>query len=106
MCSFQTSGRTRGSISTQSISLQRHRTESVTVANRIRSDSNRTQSVHQEPAGEAEFLNHAVEPRARTAQLPPVMVSWASHVRNARLWIKADPPVEKNRPASAMFSCI
>ncbi|KIX03965.1 uncharacterized protein Z518_07518 [Rhinocladiella mackenziei CBS 650.93] len=65
--------RARGSISTQSISLLRQRTESASVINRFRSDSNRTGSVQQDAVDESEFLNHAVEPRARTAQLPPVM---------------------------------
>ncbi|KIX96167.1 uncharacterized protein Z520_07945 [Fonsecaea multimorphosa CBS 102226] len=66
--------RTRGSISAQSISLLRQRTESTSIVNRIRSDSNRTGSfVQPDTVDESEFLNHAVEPRARTAQLPPVM---------------------------------
>ncbi|KAJ4551207.1 hypothetical protein HRR88_008087 [Exophiala dermatitidis] len=66
--------RTRGSISTQSVSLLRQRTESNSVINRIRSDSNRTGSfVQQDIVDESEFINHPVEPRARTAQLPPVM---------------------------------
>jgi catabolite repression protein CreC len=46
------------------------------VVNRIRSDSNRTQSVQQsELAEDAEFINHAIESQGRVAQLPPVMVS-------------------------------
>ncbi|OAP55266.1 hypothetical protein AYL99_10239 [Fonsecaea erecta] len=66
--------RTRGSISAQSPSLLRQRTESTSIVNRIRSDSNRTGSfVQTDTVDESEFLNHAVEPRARTAQLPPVM---------------------------------
>ncbi|KIV91857.1 hypothetical protein PV10_06349 [Exophiala mesophila] len=67
--------RTRGSISAQSVSLQRQRTESTSVVNRIRSDSNRTgvQSIQAEIIDESEFINHPVESRARTAQLPPVM---------------------------------
>jgi hypothetical protein len=58
------------------VSLIRQRTESVSVINRVRSDSNRTgtQSSH-EAVDESEFMNHPVEARARTAQLPPVMVS-------------------------------
>lgn len=58
------------------MSLQRQRTESTSVVNRIRSDSNRTgvQSIQAEIIDESEFLNHPVESRARTAQLPPVMV--------------------------------
>ena len=67
-------GRTRGSVSAQSVSLARHRTESASVVNRLRSDSGRSQSVKQpEYDGDAEFINHAVEPQARTAQLPPVL---------------------------------
>ncbi|EXJ91188.1 hypothetical protein A1O1_04297 [Capronia coronata CBS 617.96] len=65
--------RTRGSISQQSGSLLRQRTESASVINRIRSDSNRTGSIQQDIVDESEFINHPVEPRARTAQLPPVM---------------------------------
>jgi hypothetical protein len=71
----QAVGRTRGSISAQSISLLRHRTESASVINRIRSDSNRTQSMMQtELADDAEFINHAIESQGTVAQLPPVMV--------------------------------
>lgn len=67
--------RTRGSVSGQSISLARHRTESASVHNRLRSESNRSQSLNHEGAEEEEpeFINHSVEPRSRTAQLPPVM---------------------------------
>lgn len=64
----------RGSVSGQSISLVRHRTESASVINRIRSDSNRSQNTkQQDPSEELEFVNHALEARSRTAQLPPVM---------------------------------
>jgi len=63
--------RARGSIS-GSVSLARHRTESASV-NRLRSESNRTDPMQQEHEEEPEFINHPVEPRARTAQLPPVM---------------------------------
>lgn len=67
-------GRTRGSISALPFSLIRHRTESASIINRIRSDSNRSQSVKQPEYDEdAEFINHFVEPRSRTAQLPPVL---------------------------------
>merc|ERR1712000_190050 len=65
--------RPRGSISAQSVSLLRQRTESTSMVNRVRSDSNRTGSFKEDIVDESEFLNHAVEPRARTAQLPPVM---------------------------------
>lgn len=47
------------------------------MVNRVRSDSNRTGSFKEDIVDESEFLNHAVEPRARTAQLPPVMVCWS-----------------------------
>ncbi|RMZ86352.1 hypothetical protein DV736_g6422, partial [Chaetothyriales sp. CBS 134916] len=68
-------GRTRGSVSAQSASLMRHRTESASIINRIRSDSNRSQSFKQPELDEdAEFINHNVEPQSRTAQLPPIMV--------------------------------
>ncbi|ERF75511.1 catabolite repression protein creC [Endocarpon pusillum Z07020] len=62
--------RQRGSISAQSISLQRQRTGSVVTLPRLRSDSNRL--FYGDPASD-EVLYHPVEPRARTAQLPPVM---------------------------------
>lgn len=70
--------RTRGSISGQSLSLARHRAESAGVQNRPRSETNRSQSLHQQEEEEEEeeepvFINHPVEPRSRTAQLPPVM---------------------------------
>ncbi|KKZ60223.1 catabolite repression protein creC [[Emmonsia] crescens] len=49
----------------------RHRTDTLS-SNRVRSDSNRTDS---KPAEEKEDMPtfHPVEPRARTAQLPPIM---------------------------------
>ncbi|KAK5078466.1 hypothetical protein LTR64_003121 [Lithohypha guttulata] len=69
-----TLARARGSVSGQSFSLNRHRTESASV-NRMRSNSSRSQGNQQEDdEAEADFLNHPIEPRARTAQLPPVMV--------------------------------
>jgi catabolite repression protein CreC len=67
--------RQRGSISAQSMSLQRQRTGSVTTIPRLHSDSNRL--YYGEP-GSDEVQYHSVEARARTAQLPPVMVSRAS----------------------------
>ncbi|KAK5945957.1 hypothetical protein PMZ80_000096 [Knufia obscura] len=63
--------RARGSVS-GSVSLARHRTESAS-ANRLRSESNRS-GPPQEEEEEPEFINHPIEPRARTAKLPPVMV--------------------------------
>ena len=92
----QVAARTRGSISAQSISLLRQRTESTSVVNRIRSDSNRTGSfVQTETVDESEFLDHAVEPRARTALLPPVMVCaghmvWKNYA--VHLLIRDDSP--------------
>lgn len=73
---IQVTARPRGSISVQSVSLLRQRTESTSVVNRIRSDSNRTGSFKEDIVDESEFLNHAVDARARTAVLPPVMVRW------------------------------
>jgi len=67
--------RQRGSVSAQSISLQKQRTGSVVTIPRLRSDSNR---LFYGEADSDEVLYHPVEPRARTAQLPPVMVSRAS----------------------------
>lgn len=70
----QAATRTRGSISTQSVSLSKTRTDSIGIVNRGRSDSSRAQSIHATELGQdAEFLNHLVEPRSRTALLPPVM---------------------------------
>ena len=67
-----TAGKIRGSVSS---TLQRHRTES-TATNRLRSDSSRTQQYVPEMNGDEDIgISHPVEPRARTAQLPPVMVS-------------------------------
>ncbi|KIV83238.1 hypothetical protein PV11_05284 [Exophiala sideris] len=66
-------GRPRGSVSAQSVSLLRQRTESASVINRVRSDSQRTGSIQVDVVDESEFLSHGVEPRARTALLPPVM---------------------------------
>ena len=65
--------RSRGSISAQSVSLTRPRNASSIAVNRLRSDS-ATQSDQEELNDDAEFLSHPVEPRARTSQLPPVMV--------------------------------
>lgn len=66
--------RTRGSVS--GASLGRHRTESASV-NRFRSNSTKSQLTQQQIDAEEEepgFINHAIEARARTAQLPPVLV--------------------------------
>jgi catabolite repression protein CreC len=64
---LQISARQRGSVSSH-MPLHRHRTESQST-NRLRSNSNQTPD-----EDESDVVNHPVEPRARTAQLPPVMV--------------------------------
>ena len=68
--------RARGSVSG---SLSRHRTESASL-NRLRSGSNKSQPQTQtqpdaedDDEDEPEFINHPIEPRSRTALLPPVM---------------------------------
>ena len=50
------------------------------MINRVRSDSNRTGSIQVDVVDESEFLSHGVEPKARTALLPPVMV-WLFNLR-------------------------
>ena len=82
----QASARSRGSISAQSMSLQRHRTGSVTTENRLRSDSNKTQSQTQDTESMGNLISHTIEPRAQTAQLPPVMVSGSSHVPSRKTY--------------------
>lgn len=78
--------RQRGSISAPSISLQRHQTGSVATLPRLRSDSNRLCNGE---AGRNEVFYHPVEPRARTAQLPPVMVGRASALPSEHaLWYR------------------
>ena len=81
----QGAGRVRGSVSS-TLPLQRHRTES-TVNSRLRSDSSRTQTyvgpdgattngeykTNNQEEEEEGAMQHPVEPRARTAQLPPVL---------------------------------
>ena len=80
---LQASARSRGSISAQSISLQRHRTGSTTTANRLRSDSNKTQNQVQDTDNMDDLIHHTIEPRARTSQLPPVMVSCGENAKMA-----------------------
>lgn len=61
--------RQRGSITSATLKMQRSRTDGSTT--RLRSNSNlSTGSLLDE-----EEVVHPVEPRARTAMLPPVMVS-------------------------------
>jgi hypothetical protein len=76
----QASVRHRNSITSSNLKMQRTRTDST--ANRLRSNSNLTSASQLEE----EEVVHAVEPRARTAMLPPVLVSatadWvANHIR-------------------------
>jgi hypothetical protein len=61
--------RQRGSVASATLKVQRSRTEGSTT--RLRSNSNLTTG----SVVEDEEVVHAVEPRARTAMLPPVMVS-------------------------------
>ena len=63
--------RQRGSVSVASISLHRNRTGSIITIPRARSDSNRLF----DGVDNDQVVYHPVEPRARVAQLPPVMVS-------------------------------
>jgi len=65
---LQSSARQRSSIIAGTHHLSRPRTDST--SNRVRSDSNRSEST--EDAGE-ETICHPVEPRAMTALLPPIM---------------------------------
>jgi WD40 repeat protein len=66
---FQASVRQRNSIASSNLKMQRTRTDST--ANRVRSNSNLTSG----SLLDDEEVVHAVEPRARTAMLPPVLVS-------------------------------
>lgn len=63
--------RQRGSITSATLKMQRSRTEGSTT--RLRSNSNLTTG----SVVDEEEVVHPVEPRARTAMLPPVMVSGA-----------------------------
>jgi WD40 repeat protein len=65
----QASVRQRNSIASSNLKMQRTRTDST--ANRLRSNSNLTSG----SLLDDEEVVHAVEPRARTAMLPPVLVS-------------------------------
>ncbi len=62
--------RQRGSVSSRLASLQRADTQNTTGTNRLRSNSNLSST---EPE-EDKLFPHPVEPRARTAMLPPVLV--------------------------------
>jgi catabolite repression protein CreC len=65
----QASVRQRGSVSSRLTSLQRAETQN-TLPSRLRSDSNLSAT---EPENQ-KTMPHPVEPRARTAMLPPVLV--------------------------------
>lgn len=74
----QASVRQRGSIASGTLKMQRTRTDSS--ANRLRSNSNLTSG----SLLDEDQVVHPVEPRARTAMLPPVLVSvwlsgWSQH---------------------------
>lgn len=61
--------RQRGSITSSNLKMQRSQTGSS--INRLRSNSNLTSG----SLSEEDEVVHPVEPRARTAMLPPVLVS-------------------------------
>lgn len=65
--------RQRGSIASTTLKMQRTRTESS--VNRLRSNSNLTSASLVDDTTDDDVV-HAVEPRARTAMLPPVLVSF------------------------------
>lgn len=67
----QASVRHRNSIASSNLKMQRTRTDTST--NRLRSNSNLTSGSQ---VDEEEEVVHPVEPRARTAMLPPVMVCY------------------------------
>lgn len=71
--------RQRNSITSGTIKMQRSRTDGSTT--RLRSNSNLTSG----SLLDEEEIVHPVEPRARTAMLPPVMVSQRLHVGAACL---------------------
>jgi hypothetical protein len=62
--------RQRGSIASSNLKMQR--TQTGSSVNRLRSNSNLTSG---SMLDEEEVVVHPVEPRARTAMLPPVLVS-------------------------------
>lgn len=71
---MQASVRQRNSVTSATLKMQRTRTEGSSTT-RLRSDSNLTSG----SMAEDDEVVHPVEPRARTAILPPVLVSqnWA-----------------------------
>lgn len=70
----QASVRHRNSITSTNLKMQRTRTESS--ASRLRSNSNLTSG----SLSDEEEVVHSVEPRARTAMLPPVLVRTFSNL--------------------------
>ncbi|KAK3316168.1 WD40-repeat-containing domain protein [Apodospora peruviana] len=64
--------RQRGSVSSRLASLQRAETQNTTVSYRLRSNSSLSGTIEAEKDGGA-LVPHPVEPRARTAMLPPVL---------------------------------
>lgn len=82
-----------------SVKMQRTRTEGSTT--RLRSSSNVSQGSKLSSDDEGEQVVHSVEPRARTAMLPPVMVSQVTMHVGPRLSDFAAG--EKGRLASAVL---
>lgn len=70
---LQATARHRNSIVTTNTQTGRIRAESLST-NRVRSDSNMSEKPADEN-GDDEPVTHPVEPRARTAQLPPILVN-------------------------------
>jgi hypothetical protein len=88
----QASERHRNSITSSNLKMQRTRTDSS--ANRMRSNSNLTSGSFEDEGDEGDSYEvvHPVEARARTAMLPPVLVSSSprrGHVAANRLQAKS-----------------
>jgi hypothetical protein len=88
----QASVRHRNSITSSNLKMQRTRTDSS--ANRMRSNSNLTSGSFEDEGDEGDSYEvvHPVEARARTAMLPPVLVSSGlrrGHVAANRLQAKS-----------------
>jgi hypothetical protein len=89
---YQASERHRNSITSSNLKMQRTRTDSS--ANRMRSNSNLTSGSFEDEGDEGDSYEvvHPVEARARTAMLPPVLVSSSrrrGHVAANRLQAKS-----------------
>lgn len=80
-CQLQMSTRHRNSIVAGSYQLNRHRTNSLGA--RKRSDSEKTEKAD----ADIDDLNHPVEPRKLTAQLPPIMVYFSS-LKNGQPFVR------------------